>query len=169
MKRWIKLLTLFVFLILIDIVTKYYVFHHVQKMSWAYPFYPYGGIGIFKDFFGISFSINLVENTGAAWGLFSKYPHILFFVRVFIIIGLVIYLAIFNKDKRREIPLVMIISGATGNILDFIFYNKVIDMFHFKLWGYSYPVFNFADTLITLGIIGLFFTFFLNKLMEKKK
>jgi len=169
MRRWIKLLILFIFLILIDIGTKNYVFHNVQKMSWLHPFYPYGGIGVFKDFLGISFSINLVENTGAAWGLFSKYPHVLFFIRVFIVIGLVVYLAIFNKDKRKDIPLILIITGAIGNILDIIFYKKVIDMFHFRFWNYSYPVFNFADFFITLGIILLFFTFISRKFKRAKK
>ena len=167
MKKRIKLLSIFIFLIIIDIYTKYYVFHNVEKMSWTYPFYPYGGMGVFKDFLGISFSINLVENTGAAWGIFSNYSHILFFIRVIIIIGLVIYIAIFNKDRSREMPLVLIIAGAIGNILDFVFYGKVIDMFHFRFWGYSYPVFNFADFLITLGTIWLFFTYLFYKIMRK--
>lgn len=163
MKRWIKFLVLFLFLILIDIGLKFYVYHSVPKMNWMHPFYPFGGIGIFKNFFGISFSINFVENTGAAWGMFSKFPHVLFYIRLFIIIGLVIYLVSFNKDKRREIPLILIITGAIGNILDFIFYHKVIDMFHFNFWGYSYPIFNFADSFITIGIIWLFLTFFFTK------
>lgn len=168
MKKWIKLLSFLVILILIDMGSKYYVLHHVEKMSWMHPFFPYGGIGIFKDFYGISFSINLVENTGAAWGIFSKYPHVLFYVRIAIIIGLVIYLIGFSKDRKKEIPLILIISGAVGNILDYIFYQKVIDMFHFRFGDYSYPVFNFADFLITMGIIWLFFLVLLNKIKRKR-
>jgi signal peptidase II len=168
MKKCLKGLSIFIFFILIDIITKYYVFHYVSKMNFAYPFYPYGGIGVFHDFLGIDFSINLVENTGAAWGVFSMYPFILFFIRVLIISGLVFYLLIFNKDTRKEIPLLLIITGAMGNVLDFIFYRKVIDMFHFNFWGYSYPVFNIADSLITVGIIWLFLIFLLNKIMSKK-
>jgi len=133
-------------------------------MSWLYPFYPYGGIGIFKDFLGISFSINYVDNTGAAWGLLAKYPHFLFSIRIFIVIGLLIYLAKFNFDKAKDLPLLLIITGAIGNILDFIFYRKVIDMFHFNFWGYSYPIFNLADAMITVGIVWLFITFFKKKI-----
>lgn len=168
MKKWIKFFLLFLILIGIDAATKFYVFHSIPKMSWRYPFYPFGGIGVFDNFFGISFSINLVENTGAAWGMFSSFPNVLFFIRFSIIIGLVIYLLIFNKERRREIPLLLIITGAIGNILDFVFYKKVIDMFHFMFWGYSYPVFNFADFFITIGIVWLFFTFFIKKINEKK-
>lgn len=167
MKRWIRLVILFVVLIVIDVGLKFYVSHYIEKMSWKHPFYPYGGIGVFKDFFGISFSINFVENTGAAWGIFSKYPHFLFYFRIIIVIGLVIYLVFFNKDKRKDIPLMLLITGAVGNILDFIFYKKVIDMFHFKFWGHSYPIFNFADFLITFGIIWLLIIFFIEKIKKR--
>jgi signal peptidase II len=167
-KRWIKLLIFAIVLLLIDIALKFYVSHYVEKMSWMHPFYPYGGIGVFRNFFGISFSINFVENTGAAWGMFSKYPLVLFYIRVLIVIGLIIYLLTSNKDRKKEMPLILIITGATGNILDYIFYRKVIDMFLFKFWGYSYPIFNFADFLITIGVIWLFIIFFIQKIKRKK-
>jgi signal peptidase II len=128
---------------------------YVNKMSWIYPSYPFGGIGVFRDFLGISFSINHVENTGAAWGIFNKFPSFLFFVRMVIVTGLIVYLAL-RSDRRRDLPLLLIITGAIGNMLDYIFYKKVIDMFHFNFWGYSYPVFNIADMMITIGIIWLF-------------
>ena len=163
MKRWTKLLILFFILLIIDFISKYYVQLNVAKMSWVHPFYPFGGIGVFKDFFGIIFSINFVENTGAAWGIFSKYPSILFYVRSVIVLGLILYLILFNLDKRKNIPFILIITGALGNILDYIFYRKVIDMFHFRFWGYSYPIFNFADVFITTGIIWLLITFFMQK------
>jgi signal peptidase II len=157
-KRYFKIFIIFIILVTLDIISKYWVYRNVAKMSFLYPFYPFGGIGIFKVF-GISFSINLVENTGAAWGLFDKYPLILFFIRVVIVLALIGYLLIFNRDRKKDLPLALIISGAIGNILDFIFYKKVIDMFHFNFWGYSYPVFNLADSMITIGIVWLFFTF----------
>jgi len=167
-KRGLKLLIIFCVLIILDIASKYYVSHFIEKMSWKHPFYPFGGIGVFKDFFGISFAINYVVNTGAAWGLFSKFPKFLFFLRIVIVIGLVIYLGFYNKDKKKDIPLALIITGAIGNIIDFIFYKKVIDMFHFVFWGYSYPIFNLADAMISIGIIWLFFTFFEKKMKRKK-
>ena len=167
MKRYFKLFIVFFILIALDILVKSYVYHNIPKMSFMHPFFPYGGIGVFKDFFGVSFSIVYVENTGAAWGLFSKYPTLLFVIRSIIVMGLVIYLGFFNKDGRKDMPLVLIITGAMGNIIDFIFYKKVIDMFHFNFWGYSYPIFNLADSMITIGIIWLFFRFF--KKDKKKK
>jgi signal peptidase II len=160
-KRSFRLFLIFSILIFIDIISKYLVHFFVNKMSWIYPFYPFGGIKVF-DFNWISFSINNVENTGAAWGILSNYSTILFYLRVVIVIGLIIYLFL-NKDLKKDLPLILIISGAIGNILDYIFYKKVIDMFHFTFFGSSYGIFNFADALITVGIIWLFFLFLLGK------
>jgi signal peptidase II len=36
-----------------------------------------------------------------------------------------------------------------------LLYGHVVDFLHFTFWGYSFPIFNLADTYITLGVIGL--------------
>jgi signal peptidase II len=155
-KKNFKYLSIFFILLFIDIITKFWVHFYVNKMSWMHPFYPFGGIGVFENFLGISFSLNNVENTGAGWGIFSSYPLALFIFRVVVVIGLIIFLLFYNKDKKKNTPLLLIITGAIGNIIDFILYRKVIDMFHFNFWGYSYGIFNIADSMITIGIIYLF-------------
>jgi len=155
-KYFLKYFLFFISLIALDASFKYWVLNYIPKMSFRYPFYPYEGIGVFKNFLGISFSIVHVENTGAAWGIFAKYPVFLFCVRIAIAIGLVVYFARFNKDEKKDFPLFLIVTGALGNIFDFCLYRKVIDMFYFNFWGFSYPVFNLADVMITSGIIWLF-------------
>jgi signal peptidase II len=42
-------------------------------------------------------------------------------------------------------------------VLDYLLYGHVIDFFHFVFWGYSFPIFNCADSYITLGVLGLIF------------
>jgi len=153
--KWLKFIGVFLLLLIFDAALKYHVFTSIPKMSFLHPFYPYGGIGVFKDFLGIQFSINHVENLGAAWGMLSEYSTLLFYVRVVVVLCLMVYLVLFNRVRRREFPLLLIITGAVGNILDYILYGHVIDMFHFKFWNYSYPVFNLADAMITIGIIWL--------------
>jgi signal peptidase II len=144
----------FIFLLFLDLISKYYVSNFIPKMGLSKLTYPYGGIPVFKNFLnGIDFSIVNVENFGAAWGIFSSYSDYLLCARIFIILGLVIYL-FFNKLKRGII--LLIITGASGNILDFFIYGHVVDMFYFKFWGFSYPIFNVADSLITIGIVCLF-------------
>ncbi len=126
-------------------------------MSWFHTLYPYGGIGVFRDFYGISFSLNRVENTGAAWGLFSHFSGYLFFLRCAIALTLLVYLLFFNKISARVFPLLLILAGATGNIVDFLLYGYVVDLFHFNFWGYTFPVFNVADMCIFLGVLAIFF------------
>lgn len=153
-----KELWVIILLLLSDIGLKYYTFKNIAKMTWADTSYPFGGIGIFQNFLnGISFSLNHVENIGAAWGIFSSYSDYLFLARIFIVLGLTIYVLFFNSYAFRKIPLFLIITGATGNIIDFFLYGHVIDMFHFNFWGYTFPIFNLADSMIFIGVCLLFF------------
>ena len=121
------------------------------------PVYPYGGVGIFPDFLGISFSLNYVVNSGAAWGLFPGHSGLLFLLRSLVIIGLVIYLVLTRKNSVPKFPLWLVVTGAVGNAIDYALYHHVIDFFHFVFWGYSFPIFNLADSYITLGVFGLLF------------
>ena len=133
----------------------------MSAIAWIPPMsrggYPFGGIGIFSDFLGISFSLNFVVNTGAAWGIFPGYPTLLFGLRIAIIAGLIAYLIFFKRNARGTFPLWLVVTGAVGNALDFALYGHVIDFFHFNFWGRSYPIFNLADSYITIGVLYLLF------------
>lgn len=73
-----------------------------------------------------------------------------------LIAGLCVYLFCFNRDSSWQIPLILIIAGAVGNVADFFLYGHVVDMLHFVFWGYDFPIFNVADSAISIGI-GLLF------------
>ena len=137
-------------LLALDITAK------MGAMAWIPPIgrggYPFGGVGIFSDFLGISFSLNYVVNTGAACGLFPGYPGLLFGLRLAIILGLILYLLLFKRAASGTFPLWLVVTGAIGNAFDFILYGHVIDFFHFNFWGHSFPVFNFADSYISIGV-----------------
>lgn len=142
--------SLFVFMA--DFISKYLTNEYIPLMNHRNPWYPYGGIGVFKNFLGIEFSISHATNRGAAWGIFSQYQDYLLALRIILVIGIIIYLIFYNKNKSWEIPLALIIAGAAGNIVDAFIYGHVVDMFHFVLWGYDFPVFNIADISIFLGV-----------------
>lgn len=143
-------------LLLVDQLTKGLVYSYLPVIDSSYYWYPYGGIGVFQNFGGIEFSINHMTNTGAAWGMLGNHQLPLVILRIGLIIGLVIYLFFFNRDISWQLPLLLIIGGAMGNVLDFFLYGHVVDMFHFVFWGYDFPVFNVADSAISIGI-GLLF------------
>lgn len=140
-----------VVILLIDQITKYLAYAHIPSMGPGYH-YPYGGIGVFKDFLGIEFSINFMTNTGAAWGFLGDYQVPLILLRIGLIIGTIIYLIYFNRQASWQIPLLLIMAGAIGNVIDYFTYGYVVDMFHFVLWGYDFPIFNVADSAISIGI-----------------
>ncbi len=140
---------LFSFLVLLlDIASKTLVHFQLPLMG---AVFPYGGIPVFKDLLGIDFSLVHQTNTGAAWGLFAHWQGVLLFFRLSMVAMIFSYLFFFNKNPIRRFPLLLILSGAIGNIIDYFVYGHVIDMFCFTFWGYSYPVFNIADSAIFCG------------------
>lgn len=147
--NWKALLVLFI--LILDLASKFWIQSNLPLMGYSEPFYPYGGIGVFKDFFGIEFSLVHATNTGAAWSLFSDYSSFLFVLRLGLILGL-LYFYYQEKSSLLKFPIAMIIAGALGNIVDIFLYGHVIDMFYFIFWGYSYPVFNLADSAICIGV-----------------
>lgn len=145
----------FAFLLALDIATKALVSAFVPLMSPFDSVYPFGGIGLFSHFFGVSFSINYVVNTGAAWGAFSGHSGLLFILRTAIIFGMFAYLLFSKKQTTPKIPLWIVATGALGNAIDYCVYGHVVDFLHFTFGGHSFPLFNIADSCITLGVLGL--------------
>lgn len=158
MKRYTRIaffVLLGMFILFVDFFTKGYVYYLLPVVDYK-SYYPYGGIGVFHDFWGIDFAISLAINRGAAWGVFADFQLLLLVIRIFVIIGMILYLFFVNRERMTIFPLVLVISGAIGNVMDFFLYGYVIDFFHFNFWGYHFPVFNVADAAITVGVIWLF-------------
>lgn len=109
-------------------------------------------------------SINHVTNFGGAWGMFAAYHTLLFVVRIIIAALLLMYLIFYNHSERRQIPYVLIIAGAAGNIADVVLHGCVVDMIHFTFSGKSYGIFNLADVAIFAGV----FSLFIQSLFEKR-
>jgi len=149
---------------ILDFTSKFLTHNYLPRMRSSWLWYPYGGIGVFKDFFGIEFSLSHQINQGAAWGLFRDFQMPLLYLRIVLVIFLIVYAFWLNKQKNWSIPLALIISGAACNIFDYFLYGHVVDMLHFILWGYDFPVFNIADSAICIGIVWIIIL----SIMEKK-
>lgn len=148
---WIPLLV-GIAILAADQLMKYFVHTEMPRMTHEAQWYPYNGVGVFENFLGIEFSIVHAVNFGAAWGMFSNFQVPLLILRVVLIMGLCLYLILFNKNKSLVLPFLCVIAGAAGNVIDYFIYGHVVDMFHFVLWGYDYPVFNIADAFICIGM-----------------
>lgn len=140
-----------IFILASDQLSKFYTHKALPLMNY-YANYPYGGIGVFKDMLGIEFSITHLTNKGAAWGSLAEYQLPLLFFRMALIGLLIFYLKSTPTFKSHPYALLLIIFGAIGNVIDYFLYGHVIDMFHFVLWGFDFPVFNVADAAVTMGI-----------------
>lgn len=46
----------------------------------------------------------------------------------------------------------ILLGGIIGNLIDRIIYGYVIDYLNFNIFGYNFPVFNFADICIVISI-----------------
>jgi signal peptidase II len=147
---------IFVCLLGLDALTKVAALQYIPPLAAKLTGFPFGGIPIF-DWTPITFSLNLVGNSGAACGLFQGHSGILFAFRSVIIACLIVYLLFFNRGKNPSFPLWLIVIGAVGNAIDYWVYGHVTDFFHFCFWGRSFPIFNLADTYISIGVIVLFF------------
>jgi signal peptidase II len=99
---------------------------------------------------------NVVRNPGAAFGLMKSWTLILIPVTLVVSIGIIRF---FHKKARIPVligvGLALILGGAVGNLVDRVRLGYVIDFIDLRIW----PVFNLADSAITLGaLIILFYT-----------
>lgn len=138
---------------------------HIQGMDYG------SSINVFGDFFKITF----VENPGLAFGIDVNETSKLF-LSIFTLlatIGIFFYLYKSRSEKLIvRVALALILGGAIGNLIDRtfygvfygyapIFYGKVVDFFNadffdFTLFGRTYdrfPIFNVADSSVTIGVI----------------
>ncbi|MCB1197598.1 MAG: signal peptidase II, partial [Deltaproteobacteria bacterium] len=101
------------------------------------------------------FSFTLVHNKGAAFGIGSDWSTPFFLGTTFAAMAVVIYL--FKTIKSHEVlsrwGLVMILSGALGNVIDRLRLGYVIDFLDVYYQSHHWPVFNIADSAITIGAI----------------
>ena len=104
------------------------------------------------------FNLTLTFNTGAAFGFLDDAGgwQNWFFITVALVVSGVI-VAMVRKLEEHElqsaVALLMILGGALGNVFDRIRLGQVVDFLHVYYQSWSVPVFNIADSAITIGAI----------------
>ena len=98
-------------------------------------------------------TFTLVHNKGAAFGLLQGFSWLFILMAVVTGTFILLYLSIYHQEDRRICwALVMILSGAIGNMIDRVLYGYVIDYVLVYYGDWSWPVFNFADVAINIGV-----------------
>jgi len=98
------------------------------------------------------FYLTLVHNTGAAFGVLKGAT--LFFVSIAFLAAIAIVIYIIRRRKSFfpiDAALALILGGLLGNLADRLRFGYVIDFLDFRIW----PVFNVADSAVTIGAIML--------------
>lgn len=115
-------------------------------------------IGSSLTLIGNFFSITYVENEGAAFSILSGNTILLIVLSLFALnILYFLFLKEKNVKKTQMITIGILMGGIIGNLVDRILYGHVIDYLDFCLFGYNFPVFNFADICIVLSTIFLLY------------
>ncbi|MGD9015168.1 MAG: signal peptidase II [Candidatus Omnitrophota bacterium] len=127
-------------IVVIDQLTKYII-------SQGIP--PGTSIPVIKNIFHFTY----VLNRGAAFGMFKNQIYFFILTAVLSIVFIIIILRR-RGSRKQEIALYLILSGAISNLIDRIRLGAVIDFLDFRIW----PVFNIADSAITIGAILLAFS-----------
>lgn len=100
------------------------------------------------------FEITSHRNSGAAWGILQGQMTLFYIITPIVVIGVVYYMQKYAKDDRlMALAFSFILGGAIGNFIDRILYQEVVDFLDFEFFGYDFPIFNIADSALTVGVV----------------
>ncbi|WP_419161192.1 signal peptidase II [Candidatus Palauibacter sp.] len=158
-RLWLTLVPIVVVLTL-DIVTKAWVMN---------TFELYEQTPVIGDFFRFTYT----HNRGAAFGIdIGEYSRIFFLILSLIALGVlgVIYRGTPSSDRPRVLAISLVAAGALGNIWDRIRLELgVVDFLDFGIGTHRFPVFNIADSAVTVGAVLLLISFWLESRRDAQR
>lgn len=128
----------------LDQLTKLYIVRHFRLFE---------QIDLIPHWLAITYTLN----SGAAFSLFTNLPPA---IRGLMLDGLagaaVLVLGVLLARGARppivSVAFALIMGGAAGNLLDRAVRGRVVDFIYVHYYAWSYPVFNIADSAITIGV-----------------
>jgi signal peptidase II len=149
-----------VFLLALDQITKTLVRAYME---------PYQSIPILGDVLRLTY----VLNPGSAFGIRILGVQVLLIFGWTAAVLLTVYL--FHISRRRDpmtLPVMLFLIGAAGNSIDRTFYGKVTDFIDADFPNIimaRWPVFNVADSCVTIGIILVFYLAVVERIVARRK
>ena len=125
--------------VLIDQIVKFIVSRYMELNQ---------SIPVIKNIFHIT----LTNNYGASFGILQGYGWAFIWLAV-IILGFILFYWDKIKTNAEKVFIALIAGGIIGNLIDRIAFGYVIDYLDFQIW----PVFNIADSAMTIGVIVLIY------------
>jgi signal peptidase II len=143
-------------LVVIDQLSKIYIASHMTL---------YESIPVVPNWFDITYT----QNPGAAFSMFVNLPPMvrslmLCALSAIAIVVLVVMLAKTEDITLTSFALALILAGASGNLIDRALRGgRVIDFIRVHYYDASYPIFNVADSAISIGVALIILATFLSK------
>lgn len=157
-KWWLYIVELAVIAVILvaDLLSKKYVWNFLDQN------------GVQENVIGL-FNLVKVKNEGAGFGIFQGKTIGLTIVTFIVVIAICVYLFFALKETEwLRISLVFITAGGIGNIVDRIAFGYVRDFIQFSFWD-NFPVFNVADSFVTVGAFMLVVVLIVMLVQEGKK
>lgn len=143
------------FIVLLDQWTKWLI---VKNMEYGER------IAVLDPWFGILSH----RNKGAAWGMLEGQMWLFSIVTVAVICAILYF---YHKEAKGkpvfQVGLMLLLGGAVGNFIDRLFRGEVVDFVDvlIPIINYDFPIFNVADTALTIAVVVLM----IGLIMEDKK
>ncbi|TRM06900.1 lipoprotein signal peptidase [Staphylococcus hominis] len=94
------------------------------------------------------------RNNGAAWGILSGKMGFFYIITLIILVVLIIfYIKETKYNVFMQVAISLLFAGALGNFIDRVFNGEVVDFIDTNIFGYDFPIFNIADSSLTIGVI----------------
>ena len=133
-------------LVILDQVTKWFFISYLRDKP--------GLVLKITNFLDMAYSWNY----GISFGMFRnyyQYSNALFIVINSAIIFYLWYIMLKSKSMTGFVGYSLVIGGAIGNLIDRFVNGAVFDFIYFHYKDYGFPVFNIADSFISIGVLFL--------------
>ena len=131
--------------LVVDQLSKAYIARHL---------FLHQDIVLIPNFLDITYTLN----PGAAFSLFAAMPP--WFRSSFLLVlaagAIIVLLVLLVRDPHLNLTsaaLALILAGAIGNLIDRLWRGPVLDFILMHYYEYNWPVFNVADSAITIGVV----------------
>ena len=94
-----------------------------------------------------------LHNDGAAWSILEGQQWFFYLITLAAVVVLAYLMRQWRTNRWKMIALSLIMAGALGNFIYRVHQHYVVDMF--ELLPINFPVFNVADSCLTVGVIAL--------------
>src|ERR1700724_3587270 len=146
--------------ILLDQATKLFVQAHMAL---------YESIAIIPNYLDITYT----QNPGAAFSMLADAPPwvrtaFLLTMACAAIIVLIVIIVRAESVSLNSVSCALILGGAIGNLIDRAIRGRVIDFMRAHYYDLNYPIFNVADSAITIGVVLIFFVILFGREHEPK-